>query len=271
MHRAALFAKLHGCFGVLDVDDGVRVTHLASERNFVTGFQFGELGFRREFRSAFSRRKREGSGGESENGERGGDDGLDGFHVVDFLSPNNATAGPMLLWGVSLPRTRECCGRQHEMKSARNPRLPPPGMTPPMKDSHDRDEIGKNPINNQVGELSWQAHASLTIDDGKNLRLPRNQGEARINTPNELSTQTDTTTLIPDCRLRDFSLRLISDDNRQAHKLDRIRSRAISHGVPAPGCASKASRRRSNSEMCSGVRPIAGASSAIVSHRSSTS
>lgn len=113
MHRLPFFAEFHGRFGILDVDHLVSVTHLASEDDFVAGFKFGELGFRREFRPSFSRRLREGSRGEREHGERGGDDGLDSSHVVDFLPPNNAMAGLMLLWGVTLPRPRECSGRQH--------------------------------------------------------------------------------------------------------------------------------------------------------------
>lgn len=76
-------------------------------------------------------------------------------------------------------------------------------------------------------------------------------------------------TMVPERNLR-TNFGLVSDDDRQAHRLARIRSRATFQCVPASGNASRASNRRSNSSMWAGVKPIADESSAIESQRSST-
>jgi len=85
MHYIAFFAKLHGRFGVLDVNDGMGLTHRAGKNHFVAGFKFRELEFRREFRPAFSLRLREGCRCEGKDGERDCDDGLKRFHAVGFF------------------------------------------------------------------------------------------------------------------------------------------------------------------------------------------
>ncbi len=92
-----------------------------------------------------------------------------------------------------------------------------------------------------------------------------------LSAANKLRAQPGGTALVPNCCFSDVSLRLVTRDDWQTHKLARIRSRATSHGVPPLGWASNASNRRSSSAICSGVRPNAGESSAMLSHKSSTS
>jgi hypothetical protein len=59
-------------------------------------------------------------------------------------------------------------------------------MAVPVHDSDDGYIIRKHPVDHKVGKLSWQSHASLTIDDRKYFRASGNQAEAGINAAHEL-------------------------------------------------------------------------------------
>ena len=85
----------------------------------------------------------------------------------------------------------------------------------------------------------------------KRIRLLGDQVEARINCADKLSAQPSALPLIPECGLSNVRFCLVPRDNAQAHKLARMRSRAISQGVSLSGCASKASSRRSSFAICS--------------------
>ena len=104
-------------------------------------------------------------------------------------------------------------------------------MAVPVHDSDDGYEVRQHPVDHKEWKLSWQSHAGLTIDDRKDFRSSGNQAEAGVNAPHELCTQSNTTPFIPNGRFRNVGFRLVSDDDRQAHRLARIRSRAIFHGV----------------------------------------
>lgn len=119
----------------------------------------------------------------------------------------------------------------------REPRFPPSRVPSTVHDCDDTDEIWKD-----------------AIDNRKSFRLPTEEIETLVRGMHEFRAEASATALVPEGGFGDVSLRFVARDDTQTHKLARMRSRAMCHGVPLSGCASSASSRRSSSAICSAER-----------------
>jgi hypothetical protein len=160
--------------------------------------------------------------------------------------------------------------RRSSFVSVREPRLPSSWMPSSVHDCDNSDELWKDAIHHEIGKFAEQSQTSVSVNDWEGVRLPRDQIETQINCAHELASQPSAPSLVPERGFSDIGLRLVARNDEQAHRLARMRSRAMCQGVPLSGCASSASSRRSSSVICSGERSIAGDSSAILSHSSLT-
>jgi hypothetical protein len=60
-------------------------------------------------------------------------------------------------------------------------------MASSVHDGNYRNMIGENSIDHQVGELSEQSQASLTVNSREDFWLPGDKSKTRINAADELS------------------------------------------------------------------------------------